>query len=57
MREPRIKAIIEPMLAGLKLGDVPNDDIQFVIDLGLSKMDPQGGLTIANPIYRAIRFS
>ncbi|KYC41090.1 polyketide biosynthesis operon protein CyrO [Scytonema hofmannii PCC 7110] len=54
LREPRVKAIIEPMLAGLKLGDVPPDDIQFVIDLGLCKMNPQGGLIIANPIYREI---
>lgn len=54
LREPRIKAIIEPMLAGFKLGDIPNDDIQFVIDLGLCKMHPQGGLTIANPIYREV---
>ncbi|GAB1541488.1 AAA family ATPase [Scytonema sp. NUACC21] len=54
LREPRIKAIIEPMLAGLELGNVPPDDIQFVIDLGLCKMSPQGGLTIANPIYREV---
>ncbi len=54
LREPRVKAIIEPILAGLELGDVPNDDIQFVIDLGLCKMDPLGGLTIANPIYREV---
>ncbi len=54
LREPRIKAIIQPMLAGLELGDIPNDDIQFVIDLGLCKMHPQGGLTIANPIYREV---
>lgn len=54
LREPRIKAIIEPMLAGLELGDIPNDDIQFVLDLGLCKMHPQGGLTIANPIYREV---
>ncbi|NJN06960.1 MAG: ATP-binding protein [Richelia sp. RM2_1_2] len=54
LREPRIKAIIEPMLAGSELGDIPNDDIQFVIDLGLCKMHPQGGLTIANPIYREV---
>ncbi len=54
LREPRVQAIIEPILAGLELGDVPNDDIQFVIDLGLCKMDPQGGLTIANPIYREV---
>ena len=52
--QPRIKAIIEPMLAGLELGDVPNDDIQFVIDLGLCKIDPLGGLAIANPIYREV---
>ncbi|MDJ0676172.1 MAG: ATP-binding protein [Calothrix sp. MO_167.B42] len=54
LREPRIKAIIEPILAGLELGDIPNDDIQFVIDLGLCKMHPQGGLAIANPIYREV---
>jgi hypothetical protein len=40
LREPRIQAIIEPMLAGLELGNIPNDDIQFVIDLGLCKMHP-----------------
>ncbi len=54
LRDKRVKAIIEPMLAGLELGNVPSDDIQFVIDLGLCKIDPEGGLTIANPIYREI---
>jgi type II secretory pathway predicted ATPase ExeA len=54
LREPRVKAIIEPILAGLELGNVPNDDIQFVIDLGLCKIDPLGGLAIANPIYREV---
>ncbi|TAE06489.1 MAG: ATP-binding protein [Oscillatoriales cyanobacterium] len=54
LRENRVKAIIEPMLAGLELGNIPNDDIQFLIDLGLCKMDVQGGLTIANPIYREV---
>ena len=54
LREPRIKAIIEPILAGSELGNIPNDDIQFVLDLGLCKIDPLGGLTIANPIYREV---
>ena len=54
LNEQRVKAIIEPMLAGLELGNVPNDDIQFVIDLGLCKINPQGGLEIANPIYREV---
>jgi type II secretory pathway predicted ATPase ExeA len=54
LTEKRVQAIIEPMLAGLELGNIPNDDIQFLIDLGLCKMDVQGGLTIANPIYREV---
>ncbi|NJL09581.1 MAG: ATP-binding protein, partial [Calothrix sp. SM1_7_51] len=54
LQEPRVQAIIEPMLAGLELGNVPPDDIQFVLDLGLCTIDPQGGLRIANPIYREI---
>jgi hypothetical protein len=54
LREDRIRAIIEPMLAGLELGNIPNEDIQFVQDLGLCRMDPLGGLAIANPIYREV---
>jgi hypothetical protein len=54
LREPRVKAIIEPILAGLALGDIPNDDRQYVIDLGLLQRDPAGGLVISNPIYREV---
>lgn len=54
LREDRVQAIIEPMLAGLELGNIPNEDIQFVQDLGLCRMDPLGGLAIANPIYREV---
>lgn len=54
LREPRVRAIVEPMLAGRELGSIPNEDIQFVLDLGLCVMSPQGGLTIANPIYREV---
>ena len=54
LREPRVRAIVEPMLAGQELGEVSNEDIQFVLDLGLCVMSPQGGLAIANPIYREV---
>ncbi len=54
LREDRVKAIIQPMLAGQELGNIPNDDIRFVLDLGLCRMDPLGGMTIANPIYREV---
>ncbi len=54
LREPRVRQIIEPMLAGQALGDVPNDDRRFVMDLGLVRRDPTAGLVIANPIYREV---
>ncbi len=54
LRENRVKAIIEPMLAGRSLGETSNDDRQYLIDLGLLKRDPAGGMTIANPIYREV---
>jgi hypothetical protein len=54
LREPRVRAIIEPMLVGQELGEVPDDDRQFLVDLGLIRRDPQGGLVVANPIYREV---
>jgi DNA polymerase III delta prime subunit len=54
LREPRIRALIEPMLAGETLGDVPEDDRRFAIDLGLVRREDGGGLVVANPIYREI---
>jgi hypothetical protein len=52
--ETRVKAIIEPILAGLTLGDTPNDDRQYLVDLGLLRREPNAGLVIANPIYREV---
>ncbi|QSQ20810.1 ATP-binding protein [Pyxidicoccus parkwayensis] len=54
LREPRIRAILEPMLAGGLLGDVSEDDRRFAVDLGLLRRNPAGTLEVANPIYREI---
>lgn len=54
LREPRIRALIEPMLAGEALGDIPRDDLRFAIDLGLVRLSPEGGLVVANPIYKEV---
>ena len=54
LREPRVRAIIAPMLAGRRLGELPPDDIRYAVDLGLVRMTEAGGLDIANPIYREI---
>jgi len=52
LREDRVRAIIQPILAGLELPDVPQDDIRYVLDLGLCKNE--SGLEIANPIYQEV---
>jgi hypothetical protein len=54
LTESRVKAIIEPMMAGATLGDTPSDDRQYLVDLGLLRREPNAGLTIANPIYREV---
>lgn len=54
LREPRIRAIIEPMLAGAALGDIPHDDQRFAVDLGLVRISEEGGFEVANPIYREV---
>ncbi len=54
LREPRVKAVLEPILAGRDLGDVPVDDVDFLLDLGLCRIDETGNLAIANPIYREV---
>ena len=54
LREPRVRAVIEPILAGTTLEATPEDDRRFVIDLGLVRRDPAGGLVIANPLYREV---
>ena len=54
LREPRVKTILEPMLAGQDLGMTAPDDRQYLLDLGLLRREAGGGLVIANPIYREI---
>jgi hypothetical protein len=54
LREERVRRVIEPILAGGTLGNVPEDDLQYVIDLGLIRNGGLSGAVIANPIYREI---
>jgi hypothetical protein len=54
LREPRVRVILEPMLAGTTPGIISEDDRRFALDLGLLRRSPLGGLEVANPIYREI---
>jgi hypothetical protein len=54
LKEPRVQRVISPMLQGAELKQQVNqDDIQYVIDLGLVRHTSRG-LKIANPIYTEI---
>lgn len=54
LQEARVRRVIEPMLEGTDLDDgVSNDDIQYVIDLGLVRRSGQKA-EIANPIYQEV---
>ncbi len=54
LRDARVRAVIEPMLTGDLLPQLPPDDLRFVLDLGLIKRGTDGSLEIANPIYREV---
>lgn len=51
---PRVRAVLEPLVSDRAPQTVPEDDRQFAIDLGLVRRHPEGGLEIANPLYRAL---
>ena len=54
LREDRVRRVVQPMLQGEELPvDVPEDDRQYCIDLGLiARRDRQ--LQVANRIYREV---
>lgn len=53
LREPRVRRIIEPLLAGTTAGgSTYAEDLDYTRDLGLVVTDP--GLRVANPIYREV---
>jgi hypothetical protein len=54
LMEPRVRRVVEPMLAGGIITEGTDDDRQYVIDLGLIRREGAGGLIIANPIYREV---
>jgi len=54
LKEPRVRRVIEPMLEGTDAAEeATDDDIKYVIDLGLARRNQQV-LEIANPIYQEV---
>jgi len=54
LHEPRVKRIIEPLIAGIQPTIDPtfNDDVAYVADLGL--IAPGNPIRVANPIYKEV---
>ncbi|MCK4488184.1 MAG: ATP-binding protein [Desulfobacterales bacterium] len=53
LREDRVRQVIEPILGGFEEPEeIPTDDLYYVRDLGLIKID--GHLRIANRIYQEV---
>jgi type II secretory pathway predicted ATPase ExeA len=54
LRDPRVRKIIDPMLAGDQTGDdVLDDDLAYALGLGIVRL-VSGRIEIANPIYREV---
>jgi hypothetical protein len=54
LREPRVRRIIDPMLAGSPMpSDMLDDDLAYVKGLGLVRVE-QGNVIIANAMYREV---
>lgn len=60
LKEPRVRNIIQPMIVGMPLTEAKlhaktfDDDLRFVQDLGLVKMDEKCGWMPANRIYAEV---
>ena len=55
--EPRVRRVIQPILANedeVDEAQIPSDDLQYVIDMGLIKRERGKPIRIANGIYREI---
>ena len=55
LQEERVRRVIEPLLAGDMLAeDFLQDDVDYLMDLGLIKQEIGGAIRIANPIYQEV---
>jgi hypothetical protein len=54
LKEPRVQQVIAPLLQGVELPtNVVEDNIQYVVDLGLIRRGPHG-LELANALYQEV---
>ena len=52
LKEERVRRVLEPLLAGADHDSFPQDDVSYLVDLGL--IEVKGQMRISNPIYAEI---
>ncbi len=50
--DPRVRAVLEPMITGDALPTLPPDHLRAAVDLGLVRAQRDGGLELANAVFR-----
>jgi hypothetical protein len=53
LKEERVRRVISPILEGESMKNIGQDDIQYLLDLGLIRKTPSG-LSIANAMYMEV---
>lgn len=51
IRDPRVRRVVEAVMAGDALDDIPDEDLEYVRELGIIRLDESQTPVIANPIY------
>jgi hypothetical protein len=54
LEEPRVRAVVEPILAGTDLQSATGDDQEYVHDMGLIRRGENKEWVISNPIYKEV---
>ena len=51
LRDGRVRPVVEAVMTGGEMPALPDDDLEYVRELGLVRYDDRGNLELANPIY------
>ena len=54
LEDSQIRAVMEPLMAGQELEQIPLDDRDYLVDLGLLRRSSDGGVVVANRIYQEV---
>ena len=54
LRDPRVRRVVEAVMAGAFADGFEDDDLRYAVELGLVRAPSTGGIEFANSIYREV---